>query len=55
LNFANIGSDTIAVYDDTSEDSANFTSGLWTISDTALDRLCARNTDTLGNFYGEQN
>jgi hypothetical protein len=47
LNFANLGAKTLAVYNDET--------GLWSIDDDALDALCARNAEVLGDFYGEQN
>lgn len=52
-NIANLGRGRVAVYNDDTSDMFGF--GKWKIEDGALDRLCARNADVLGDMYGKQN
>lgn len=52
-NIANLGKGRIAVYNDDTTDLFGF--GKWKIEDGALDRLCARNADVLGDMYAKQN
>lgn len=52
-NIANLGEGRLAVYND--DETSAFGFGKWRIDDGALDPLCARNADILGDFYGKQN
>jgi hypothetical protein len=52
-NIANLGEGRLAVYNDNEEDRFGF--GKWSLDEGALDRLCVRNADSLGKFYGKQN
>jgi hypothetical protein len=57
LNIANIGKGVVAVYNNDEDDAHHY--GLWRIDDgqgnCPLDPLCSRNSNVLGEYYGERN